>query len=112
MEEAAECAAEENAAVPAEDNSFMEITGDAESFSNAADTVEIPQQVPSATASPTEPVPEQQETADEQAESGSFLQDAGAFLTDMGDFLLAALPYLAVLAVPAVIALVIRRRKK
>ena len=41
-----------------------------------------------------------------------FLQEAGAFFTDMGDFLLAALPYLAVLAVPAVIALILRRRKR
>ena len=35
-----------------------------------------------------------------------------SFLEDMGEFLLAALPYLAVLAVPALIALVLRRRKK
>ena len=45
------------------------------------------------------------------AEPG-LLRQAGEFITDMGDFLLAALPYLAVLAVPAVIAAVLRRRKK
>ena len=53
-------------------------------------------------------VPEEHTTEAE----GGFLQDAGGFLADMGDFLLAALPYLAVLAVPAVIALAIRRKKK
>ena len=64
---------------------------------------------PEATASPTEPVPETEEAAEEQ--KAGFLQEAGSFLADMGDFLLAALPYLAVLAVPAVAALVIRRKK-
>jgi hypothetical protein len=62
------------------------------------------------TASPTvEPtaVP----TVEPEPEQTGFLQAAGAFFTDMGDFLLAALPYLLVLAVPAVTALVIRRRK-
>ena len=44
-------------------------------------------------------------------EQADFLPAAGEFFTDMGDFLLAALPYLLVLAVPAVTALVIRRRK-
>ena len=62
------------------------------------------------TASPTvEPtaVP----TVEPEPEQTGFLPAAGAFFTDMGDFLLAALPYLLVLAVPAVAALVIRRRK-
>ena len=36
----------------------------------------------------------------------------GEFIADMGDIRLAALPYLAVLAVPAVIAVILRRRKK
>ena len=61
------------------------------------------------TASPTvEPtaVP----TVEPEPEQTGFLPAAGAFFTDMGDFLLAALPYLLVLAVPAVTALVIRRR--
>ena len=46
-----------------------------------------------------------------EPEQAGFLPAAGEFFTDMGDFLLAALPYLLVLAVPAVTALVIRRRK-
>ena len=54
------------------------------------------------------PAPE----AEEAGTNGGFIQEAGAFLTDMGDFLLAALPYLLVLAVPAAAALIIRRRKK
>ena len=72
----------------------------------------------SATAAPTEPAPEPEEESEPEreaetpAEENGFLQSAGAFFTDMGDFLLAALPYLAVLAVPAVIALVIRQLKK
>ena len=53
------------------------------------------------------------EAPEEAAEPRTgFLQEAGAFFTDMGGFLLAALPYLAVLAVPAVTALVLRRRKR
>ena len=79
---------------------------------------EAPAAVPAATvmptAAPTQPpaVPEKKtETAVETRETG-LLQDAGAFLSDMGDFLLASLPYLAVLAVPALVALIFRRRKK
>ena len=111
-EEATEYAAEEDfpAAPAAEKEAAPE--DKAESFTETAAAAEEPAPVPPATSRPTEPVPAQQETADEPAESGSFLRDAGAFLTDMGDFLAAALPYLAVLAVPAVIALIIRRRKK
>ena len=112
MEEAAECAAEEDAAVPAENESAMEIKGEPEGSSGTADTVNHSEQVPSATASPTEPVPVPREKTDEPAESSGFLRNACEFLTDMGDFLLAALPYLAVLAVPAAIAVILRRRKK
>ena len=54
---------------------------------------------------------EETEAEEAPAEETGFLQEAGAFFTDMGDFLLAALPYLLVLAVPAVTALVIRRKK-
>ncbi len=61
-----------------------------------------------------EEAPEAEEVTEAEeapAEETGFLQEAGAFFTDMGDFLLAALPYLLVLAVPAVTALVIRRKK-
>ncbi|MBR6442648.1 MAG: hypothetical protein IKS46_03075 [Clostridia bacterium] len=112
-EEAAEYAAGESVPAAAME-AATEIKG--ESFSETADAAEEPEPAPVSTACPTGPVPEQQETADEPteafAEGSGLLGDAGAFLTDMGDFLLAALPYLAVLAVPAVIALIIRRRKK
>ena len=69
---------------------------------------------PEPTAAPTS-VPTAEPTAvptdEPEPEQAGFLPAAGAFFTDMGDFLLAALPYLLVLAVPAVAALVIRRRK-
>ena len=73
--------------------------------------------VPAATSMPTaEPVPEPEETgtADEPetTEQSGLLQQTGEIFTDMGDFLLSALPYLAVLAVPAVAALLLNRRKK
>ena len=82
--------------------------------------MEETEKAPLPTAMPTEPAAEEAEaeaeapaeTAEEPAAEGGLLQDAGAFFTDMGDFLLAALPYLAVLAVPAAAALVVRRRKK
>ena len=73
--------------------------------------------VPAATMAPTAaPTPEMTAAPapaeeSEPAEGDSFLQAAGAFFTDMGDFLLAALPYLLVLAVPAVTALILRRKK-
>ncbi|MBQ6514549.1 MAG: hypothetical protein IJI09_07470 [Clostridia bacterium] len=76
----------------------------------AAEEAAMPAQTAAPTASPTvEPtaVP----TVEHEPEQTGFLPAAGAFFTDMGDFLLAALPYLLVLAVPAVTALVIRRRK-
>ena len=59
---------------------------------------------------PTEEPADEPETTG--AEQPGLLQQAGEFFTDMGDFLLAALPYLAVLAVPAVAALLLSRRKK
>ncbi len=65
-------------------------------------------------ALPADEEPEEEpdeETAGETAEQEGFLQAAGRFFTDMGDFLLAALPYLLVLAVPAAAALIIRKRK-
>ena len=66
---------------------------------------EEPAETPESTAEPTaEP------TEEPKAEAG-FLTAAGSFFTDMGDFLLAALPYLLVLAVPAAAALVISRKK-
>ena len=72
---------------------------------------------PTATSAPTpEPTPEMTPEPTPgltpEPETSGFLQAAGAFFTDMGDFLAAALPYLLVLAVPGVIALVIRRKKK
>lgn len=82
------------------------------------DAAEEPMPLPQATAMPTMPaaVPEKAETdtseAEQTEEAPGLLRQAGEFITDMGDFLLAALPYLAVLAVPAVIAAVLRRRKK
>ena len=82
------------------------------------DAAEEPMPLPQATAMPTMPaaVPEEAETdtseAEQTEEAPGLLRQAGEFITDMGDFLLAALPYLAVLAVPAVIAVILRRRKK
>ena len=72
------------------------------------EAAEMPAAEPVATASPTAVVtalPESQET-DER------LDRVKEFVADMGEFLLAALPYLLVLAVPAAAALVIRYRKK
>ena len=62
------------------------------------------------TAGETEEEPGQEaDTA--QGEAG-LIQQAGLFLRDMGSFLLAALPYLLVLAVPAAAALILRRKRK
>ena len=75
---------------------------------------EAPTEVPTAvpTAAPTE-APDPEPTAEPSGqEKTGFLSEAGAFFTDMGDFLLAALPYLLVLAVPAAAAVIIRRRNK
>ena len=65
-----------------------------------------------AAESTAEPVPEPEQETPEPVKAAGFTEQAGAFLADMGDFLLAALPYLAVLAVPAAAALIIRKRKK
>lgn len=107
-------------------NAEAEIVAEAETVAEAADYDEAPvfeaeEEAPAAmmptpelTAAPTKvPVSTEAPVPTEAHESGQagFLQAAGAFFTDMGDFLLAALPYLAVLAVPAVIALAIRRKK-
>ena len=67
--------------------------------------------LPPATSAPTEIPEAEAEPADKPAEESGFFRKAGAFFADMGDFLLAALPYLLVLAVPAAAALIIRRRK-
>ena len=75
---------------------------------------EAPTEVPTAvpTAAPTE-APDPEPTAEPSGqEKTGFLSEAGAFFSDMGDFLLAALPYLLVLAVPAAAAVIIRRRNK
>ena len=70
----------------------------------------VPTEAP--TAVPTE-APTLEPTAEPSGqEKTGFLSEAGAFFTDMGDFLLAALPYLLVLAVPALAAVIIRRREK
>ena len=72
------------------------------------EAAEMPAAEPVATASPTAvvtAVPESKETDDRLAR-------VKEFVADMGEFLLAALPYLLVLAVPAAAALVIRHRKK
>ena len=81
-----------------------------------------PAPVPVATGMPTEAPagPEaaapgeaaEEKAAEESQQEEGLLSCAGEFLKDMGRFLLAALPYLAVLAVPAAIALAVRRRKK
>ncbi len=86
---------------------------EAAAFEAAAEAA-MPEPTEAQTAEPTA-VPTAEPTAvptiEPEPEQTGFLPAAGAFFTDMGDFLLAALPYLLVLAVPAVIALAIRRRK-
>lgn len=74
--------------------------------------VPVPTEVPTPepTAVPTVE-PTDVPTEEPEPEQTGFLPAAGVFFTDMGDFLLAAMPYLLVLAVPAVAALFIRRRK-
>ena len=72
----------------------------------AAEPAAAPTAAPAAT-----PEPSPEPTVTPEPEKTGFLQDAGAFFSDMGDFLLAALPYLLVLAVPAAAALVIRKKK-
>jgi len=82
----------------------------------------LPTAAPTMTPEPAADAEQREEAAEEPAEApapeaeeagtnGGFIQEAGAFLTDMGDFLLAALPYLAVPAVPAAVAVILRKRK-
>lgn len=69
--------------------------------------------VNAAANAPVGEAPDPEPTAEPSGqEKTGFLSEAGAFFSDMGDFLLAALPYLLVLAVPATAAVIIRRRKK
>lgn len=80
----------------------------------AAEEAALPEPTEALTPEPTAAltaVPTAEPTAEPEPEPAGFLPAAGAFFTDMGDFLLAALPYLLVLAVPAAAALVIRRRE-
>lgn len=112
-EPAEEISSAKNAAYQAETvydaaENAVEIKGFAgtEGFAKKTETVPFP------TALPTVSAREPQETEEKAAVPDGFFQQAGAFITDMGDFLLAALPYLAVLAVPAAAALFLRKRKK
>lgn len=112
-EPAEEISSAKNAAYQAETvydaaENAVEIKGFAgtEGFAEKTETVPFP------TALPTVSAREPQETEEKAAVPDGFFQQAGAFITDMGDFLLAALPYLAVLAVPAAAALFLRKRKK
>ena len=112
--EAEEAAYEAEADYAAEADWAEEAAWEASPAMTAAPT---PVPTPEATAAPTAtsaptatptgtPVP-----AEETAEERGVLSAAGAFFTDMGEFLLAALPYLLVLAVPAAAVLIIRRKK-
>ena len=77
-----------------------------------AAAVEEAEPVPEPAAMPTaEPTAAPTAVPTAEPEKPGFLQETGAFFTDMGDFLLAALPYLLVLAVPAAAALAVRRKK-
>ena len=106
----AEPAAEE--ADYAMDAAFEEESAMEEAVYDAAAEAAMPAPTAMLTPEPTAaPTPEQTAVPTVEPEQTGFLPAAGAFFTDMGDFLLAALPYLLVLAVPAVTALVIRRRK-
>ena len=104
-EEAVEEAAEESADLE------MTMEYEADSFAVNDDMAE-PEPVPVPTAMPTESQPEEKTVSEEPAEENGFFREAGVFLKDMGDFLLAALPYLAILAVPAAAALIFQRRKR
>ena len=117
----ADCAAEEEYAAEAEYAEEAEYAGEA--AYEAAPATAAPTEAPAAaltaaptaalTAAPTAAPADTPAPAEEpEAEETGFLPAAGAFFTDMGDFLLAALPYLLVLAVPAAAALVIRGKKK
>ena len=107
---AAEIDAEE--ADYAMDAAFEEEPAMEEAVYDAAAETTMPAPTAMLTPEPTAaPTPEPTAVPTVEPEQTGFLPAAGAFFTDMGDFLLAALPYLLVLAVPAVTALVIRRRK-
>ena len=94
------------------DAAFEEESAMEEAVYDAAAEAAMPAPTAMLTPEPTAaPTPEQTAVPTVEPEQTGFLPAAGAFFTDMGDFLLAALPYLLVLAVPAVTALVIRRRK-
>ena len=121
----ADCAAEEEYAAEAEYAEEAEYAGEAayEAAPATAALTAAPTEAPAAaltaaptaalTAAPTAAPADTPAPAEEpEAEETGFLPAAGAFFTDMGDFLLAALPYLLVLAVPAAAALVIRGKKK
>ena len=113
----------EAAAYDAEPALAMGAAMEEEAIYEAAEAAEEPEPMPEATAMPTamptaEPATKREEAGTNEepetaeTEQPGLLQQAGEFIADMGDFLLAALPYLAVLAVPAVIAVILRRRKK
>ena len=113
----------EAAAYDAEPALAMGAAMEEEAVYEAAEAAEEPEPMPETTAMPTamptaEPAAKREEAGTNEepetaeTEQPGVLRQAGEFITDMGDFLLAALPYLAVLAVPAVIAAVLRRRKK
>ena len=113
----------EAAAYDAEPALAMGAAMEEEAVYEAAEAAEEPEPMPEATAMPTamptaEPAAKREEAGTNEepetaeTEQPGLLQQAGEFIADMGDFLLAALPYLAVLAVPAVIAVILRRRKK
>ena len=113
--EAFDAAAEEEPDM-AEAGEFREYAADETEIREAA-----PAPVPMTTGMPAEaetvsagaePEEAEEQSAAETEQKNNLPAQAGEFLADMGRFLAAALPYLAVLAVPAVIALIIRRRGK
>ena len=107
-EEAAEAACDTGEA----DRAYSAKTASGVSLNTlAADVSDTAEPMPEQTADPTA-APTAVPTEVPENEKTGLLAETGAFFTDMGDFLLAALPYLAVLAVPAAVALIIRRRKK
>ena len=96
----------------AEEADSMYETSEEADEASCEETEEIPARVDSLPAAlRAEKSGTQAKGSAEETETG-FLRDTGAFLSDMGDFLLAALPYLAVLAVPVAVALVIRGKKR
>ena len=98
----------------AEDDLSAESGDPAEIYEEAEGFVNM--EVPGATLLPdalqAESAGETEEAETPEEPETGLLQNMGVFLADMGGFLLAALPYLAVLAVPAIVAAVIRRKKR